>query len=106
VGIEAEVIADMSPVTLPIWIREFTSRASGELGAPYQVMTSGAGHDAQVINSRVPAGMIFVPSRDGLSHVPAEWTSASDIALGVEVLAASLLKLDAFLSGLAGASHQ
>ena len=46
VGATVEVIADTSPVVLPIWIRGVTSSVCAELGYTYKVMTSGAGHDA------------------------------------------------------------
>jgi acetylornithine deacetylase/succinyl-diaminopimelate desuccinylase-like protein len=65
-------------------------------------MTSGAGHDSQVVNAIVPAGMVFVPSKDGLSHVPGEWTSASDVARGVEVLYHLVTRLDGLLASLEG----
>lgn len=97
---DAELIADTSPAVLPMWIREVTSRVCEDLGVRYRVMTSGAGHDAQVVNSIVPAGMVFVPSREGLSHVPDEWTSASDIARGVEVLRTAVQRLDDLLASL------
>ena len=101
VSVDAELIADTSPSVLPMWIRELTSQVCEELGVRFRVMMSGAGHDAQVVNSIVPAGMIFVPSKDGLSHVPEEWTSASDVARGVDVLHASVVRLDAMLTALA-----
>jgi allantoate deiminase len=69
-----------------------------DLGIPYRVLPSGAGHDAQVINAIVPAGIVFVPSRDGLSHVPEEWTNPADVALGVTVLCGMVDRLDAVLS--------
>ncbi|HEX5451095.1 MAG TPA: Zn-dependent hydrolase [Candidatus Limnocylindrales bacterium] len=100
VAVDVELIADTSPVVLPMWIRELTSRVCHELDVGYRVMTSGAGHDSQVVNAVVPAGMIFVPSRDGLSHVPEEWTSASDVARGVDVLTRSVLRLDELLGSL------
>ncbi len=103
VRLHVEVIADTSPAVLPMWVREITSAACREMGVNYRVMTSGAGHDSQVINQIVPAGMVFVPSKDGYSHVPEEWTSASDIARGVEVLYQSVLRLDGFLSELSAA---
>jgi len=103
-GLDVEVIADTSPAVLPIWLREFTASAARDVGAEYLVLTSGASHDAQVINRRVPAAMIFVPSREGLSHVPGEWTSNADIATGVDVMTESVLRLDRFLVGLAGES--
>jgi allantoate deiminase len=100
VSVETELIADTSPSVLPMWIRELTSQVCEDLGIRYRVMTSGAGHDAQVVNAIVPAGMVFVPSRDGLSHVPEEWTSASDVARGVDVLDLAIERLDGLLSSL------
>lgn len=59
----------------------------------YVVMPSGAGHDANAIGHRVPVGMIFVPSRDGLSHCKEEWTDEDDLANGVAVLRQTLEEL-------------
>jgi hypothetical protein len=42
----------------------------------------------------MPASMIFIPSRDGLSHVPEEWTSSADLATGTDVLLRILLRAD------------
>jgi acetylornithine deacetylase/succinyl-diaminopimelate desuccinylase-like protein len=95
---EVQVIADTSPAVIPIWIREAIARACDETGLEFRVMTSGAGHDSQVINQIIPAGMIFVPSKDRLSHVPEEWTSALDIARGVDVLQRTVLSLDSLLA--------
>ena len=104
VSVDAELIADTSPSVLPMWIRELTSQVCEELGIRFRVMTSGAGHDSQVVNALVPAGMVFVPSKDGLSHVPEEWTSASDVARGVDVLHHSVVRLDEMLASLAGSA--
>lgn len=98
VRLEAEVIADTSPAVLSMWLRELASSVCQELGIDYRVMSSGAGHDAAILARLLPAAMVFVPSRDGLSHVPEEWTSAVDVARGVEVLYHSVLKLDRFLA--------
>lgn len=49
-------------------------------------MTSGAGHDAQMIARVAPAAMIFVPSKDGISHNPTEHTDESDLIAGANVL--------------------
>ncbi|MFP4484671.1 MAG: Zn-dependent hydrolase [Spirochaetota bacterium] len=56
-------------------------------------LTSGAGHDAVHMSSRCPSGMIFVPSRDGISHSPSEYTSYADLAAGATVLAEALITL-------------
>jgi N-carbamoyl-L-amino-acid hydrolase len=49
-------------------------------------MTSGAGHDAQMIARIAPSAMIFVPSRDGISHNPREHTDADDLVAGADIL--------------------
>ncbi|MHB8620568.1 MAG: allantoate amidohydrolase [Chloroflexota bacterium] len=100
ISIEAELLADTSPAVLPMWLRDVMGAACRDLALTPRVMPSGAGHDAQIVNHVAPAGMIFVPSRDGLSHVPEEWTSVSDIARGIEVLFHSVLRLDAFLASI------
>jgi allantoate deiminase len=98
VQLAAEVIADTSPAVLSMWLRELISNACRDLDLNYRVMSSGAGHDAAILARLVPAAMVFVPSRDGLSHVPEEWTSAADIARGVDVLYDTVLRLDRFLA--------
>ncbi len=60
-------------------------------------LPSGAGHDAQNIAHLAPIGMIFVPSRSGISHSPREYSSPEHIANGAEVLYRSLLLLDSRL---------
>jgi N-carbamoyl-L-amino-acid hydrolase len=57
-------------------------------------MPSGAGHDAQQIARLAPIGMIFVPSRQGISHSPKEYSSPEDVANGAEVLYRTILFLD------------
>lgn len=98
-----EVIADSSPAVLPMWLREVTMASCEALKVPYRVMTSGASHDSQIVNSVVPAAMLFVPSKDGLSHVPDEWTSTSDLATGTTVLLDCMRRLDQFLTKLSAA---
>ena len=49
-------------------------------------MTSGAGHDAQMIARMAPAAMIFVPSIGGISHSPREFTPEADLANGANIL--------------------
>lgn len=61
-------------------------------------MTSGAGHDSVYTSKRCPTSMIFVPSRNGISHHPEEWTSPEDCALGAEVLCQSVLRYDRKMS--------
>ena len=100
VELSARLLSDASPVVLPAWMRDITSGVCRDLHVTYRVMYSGASHDSQMVGHAIPVGMIFVPSRAGLSHVPEEWSSSSDIALGVEVLTRSLLALDVQLTRL------
>lgn len=102
VRLAIRMIGDSSPVVLPIWLRQLIGQVCADSGIPYRVLTSGASHDSQMINKIVPAGLIFVPSKGGLSHVPEEWTSAADLARGAEVLARSILATDRLLVRLAG----
>ena len=57
-------------------------------------MKSGAGHDAAWTSKVVKTSMIFVPSKDGISHNPAEYTSPEDCALGAQVLLQAVLRYD------------
>ena len=68
--------------------------AAKELGLSYRMMPSGAGHDTQDLAVIAPVGMIFVPSKDGISHSPDEYSSPKDMANGVTVLLRTILALD------------
>ncbi|KAI0466515.1 hypothetical protein F4859DRAFT_297452 [Xylaria cf. heliscus] len=57
-------------------------------------MTSGAGHDSVYASRHCPTSMIFVPSKDGVSHNPEEYTSPEDCAIGANVLMQSVLRFD------------
>ncbi|KAJ9634003.1 hypothetical protein H2204_006550 [Knufia peltigerae] len=59
-----------------------------------QKMMSGAGHDSVRTNLHCPTAMIFVPSKDGISHNPVEWTDKEDCAIGANVLLQSVLRMD------------
>jgi acetylornithine deacetylase/succinyl-diaminopimelate desuccinylase-like protein len=52
-------------------------------------MPSGAGHDAQLFAAVCPTGMIFVPSRNGISHNPAEFTDPESLSRGLQLLYAT-----------------
>ncbi|HET6356865.1 Zn-dependent hydrolase [Streptomyces sp.] len=102
VRLTAHTLADASPVILPGWLRESVAGTCRRLGVDYRVLPSGASHDAQMVNRVVPTGMVFVPSRDGISHSPVEWTGADELALGTDVLASALLALDRLLAPTRG----
>lgn len=58
----------------------------------YMTLPSGAGHDTQIINLKVPTAMLFVPSKDGISHSPKEYTDPSYLQTGIDVLKSQLYR--------------
>lgn len=75
-------------------IRKVITERAHSLGLTTRLMQSGAGHDAQEMASLAPVGMIFVPSKGGISHSPREFTSAADMANGANVLLHTLMAID------------
>ena len=63
-----------------------------QLGYSYKRMASGAGHDAMNMGRVFPTGMIFIPSKNGLSHNPDEFTSFEQIVMGANVLKIEMMK--------------
>lgn len=74
--------------------KDVIDKSAKELGLTTIQLPSGAGHDAQEVADICPIGMIFIPSRNGISHSPNEFTTPEDITNGANVLLRSLLKLD------------
>ena len=68
-------------------------RAAGALGYAHRRITSGAGHDACNLNTIMPAAMVFVPCKDGISHNELEDATQSDCAAGANVLLHTVLSL-------------
>jgi beta-ureidopropionase / N-carbamoyl-L-amino-acid hydrolase len=75
-------------------IRDVIKSQAENLGFSTKSLPSGAGHDAQEMARIAPMGMIFIPSRDGISHAPAEFSTKEDIANGANVLLNTILELD------------
>lgn len=93
VTIETEVLARFGPVTFDEHLVNAIEQAANTLNIPHRRMTSGAGHDAQMIARIAPSAMIFVPSKDGISHNPKEFTEAEDLVQGAKVLLATVAAL-------------
>ncbi|MNS45744.1 Allantoate amidohydrolase [compost metagenome] len=75
-------------------IQRACARASQLAGrAPPMRLTSGAFHDAMYLADHCPTAMIFVPSKDGISHNAAEETDATDLFLGAQALAYTVAEL-------------
>jgi N-carbamoyl-L-amino-acid hydrolase len=95
VTISTERLARFQPVTFDSRIVEAVEEASAARGLKSKRMTSGAGHDAQMIARIAPAAMIFVPSIGGISHNPKELTPDSDVIAGANILLDVVRKLTA-----------
>ena len=81
------------PTPLDPELQELLEASAAEEGASSRRMSSGAGHDAMVLAKRVPAAMLFVPSRGGVSHSPDEFTAPEHCELGARVLTRAVRRL-------------
>ncbi len=86
VTISVERLARFQPVAFDQGIVAAVEASAKARGLKSRRMTSGAGHDAQMIARIAPTAMIFVPSRDGISHNPREHTEPDDLVAGANVL--------------------
>ncbi|MFB3170874.1 Zn-dependent hydrolase [Neobacillus sp. 179-C4.2 HS] len=94
-GIEVSVeqLLYIQPKEMNKDIVSLLKRKSGELDIPKCSINSGAGHDAMVFSDFTNVGMLFIPSKDGLSHCPEEWSDSRHIANAVQVLFEAAKKL-------------
>ncbi|MFD1987946.1 Zn-dependent hydrolase [Mesorhizobium newzealandense] len=86
VAISVERLARFEPVIFDIRIVELIEAAAKNHGLGVKRMTSGAGHDAQMMARIAPAAMIFVPSAGGISHNPREHTEDAELVAGANIL--------------------
>jgi len=75
-------------------IRTAVEGAAQALGLSHRRLPSGAGHDAQSFRELCPIGMIFVPSRGGISHSPREFSTPDALVNGANVLLGTVMELD------------
>ena len=78
-------------------IKRMIRDSAEALGLRATDMPSGAGHDAQSLKGIAPIGMIFVPSKGGISHAPSEFTSKEQITNGANVLLQTIVRMDAHI---------
>ena len=95
VTVAERTLARFQPVAFDDRVVDTVAAVAAELGHSVKRLPSGAGHDAQMMARLCPTGMVFVPSRDGISHNPAEYTEPDDLVAGADVLLGSMLALDA-----------
>lgn len=86
--------ATAAPALTDPRIQEVIRQNAEALNYSHITLPSGAGHDAQDMAVLTPTGMIFVPSVDGISHAPEEYSSPEAIAKGATVLLNCILAID------------
>jgi len=86
------LLADFAPVAFDAALVDSVERAARAQGLSTLRLPSGAGHDAQMLARVCPTAMVFVPSRDGLSHNVREFTAPEQLVQGANVLLQVLLE--------------
>lgn len=94
VTVETKQLVRFEPVDFDERIVDLINTVAYEQGLNCTRLNSGAGHDAQMMARICPTAMIFVPSKDGISHNPKEYTSKEHLDAGAEVLLSTISKLD------------
>ena len=91
VTFSSRTLARFEPVTFNKTMVSLVAETASALGFRVKSMPSGAGHDAQMFAPNCPTAMIFVPSRNGISHNVAEYTEPNHLQAGTDVLLQMLL---------------
>lgn len=94
ISISVDVLTADKPVALSAELAKISESVCRLNRIKYLRMNSGAGHDAMHMADLMPTSMLFVPSVEGISHNPAEYTAPEDIAVGVKVLWETIKELD------------
>jgi N-carbamoyl-L-amino-acid hydrolase len=89
----SRLIDKTPPVTITPRIVNLLEEECRAFGFSSMRMTSGAGHDAQILAGACDAGLIFIPSPDGISHSPAERVVWEDLEKGANLLLRALVRL-------------
>jgi allantoate deiminase len=93
VDLSVQTLQRLAPAPCSDEVRAAIGRACEQVGIRVHALPSGAGHDGMQLTGLCPMGMIFVRSRDGVSHSPDEWSAKEDCAAGTDVLYWTVLDL-------------
>lgn len=93
IELQIQVLGKGIPKPCSTEVQDAIKKACRRLSLAEYTLPSGAGHDSGAFANFCPMGMIFVRSKDGISHNPKEWSSPEDCADGVNVLYHTLLEL-------------
>jgi N-carbamoyl-L-amino-acid hydrolase len=91
---ECRSLSATEPTTCAPALTAHLRDAAQELGLRQRDIVSGAGHDAAFLSQIAPAAMLFVPSRDGMSHCAQEWTDSGVLAKGVAAVLRAVRAFD------------
>jgi len=97
--LSARFLSRHAPAPMHPQMQAAVAAAATHLGLAYTTLPSGAGHDAQSLAALCPVGMLFVPSQEGISHSPREFTSWSDCLNGANLLLHSALEYASAFQG-------
>jgi len=84
---------EAAPIAFDGRIQQIIEKVAIDLSFPYRYMLSAAGHDAGLMQRMCPAGMVFIPSKDGITHNEDEYSDPEDITAGARVMADALVVL-------------
>ena len=93
IGVSIMLLSAEKPINMNKDIMSLIKKVCVEKKVPHQVIHSRAGHDAMNLSHLAPAGMIFVPSQNGVSHNGEEHTAIDEIMSGIDVLTETLFQL-------------
>ncbi|MFT8320587.1 MAG: allantoate deiminase [Bacillus sp. (in: firmicutes)] len=92
-GIEIDQWMAVKPVQMDQKLISISDDILKNMSIPYKKMVSGAGHDSQIFGTFCPTALFFIPSKNGISHSPLEYTDAEDLKNGIMVLTEMLYKI-------------
>lgn len=90
---EVEQLLYVPPTPLSVEVHKTLCDHAAKRSFKYRTMVSGAGHDAMIMADFAPTGLVFVPSKDGISHAPEEWTDYDKLAKGIDVVFSAACEL-------------
>ena len=93
VQFEIDMLLSVEPVAMSSGLTEIFKNQANQNQISYKMMSSGAGHDAMIMASLAPSGLIFVPSKEGRSHCKEEWTDYDALQKGIELICHSIIEL-------------
>ena len=88
------VQSSTAPAACDPALQSLLSAGARDLGYSSRSMASGAGHDMAFLSQVAPVAMVFIPCKDGRSHTPDEWITATELQRGTDVMLTALLRVD------------